>query len=212
VVGWQRALTPEEGQAEWIASSCDAVGSDPALRVAECLVLYLPGDSFDQVAKEMGPVLGRVLAPFGARTLTFLHALRSGRWPTRRRSPPVLATSAAQFLQMGVGNDFAGGIRVPAEDAASVLEPLMWSVRMDMGYGLVYIAADNAPFVASLCQYGNLHVEVYAADAVATIREAARAAGLAEWPDGICQERFTGGAIPGRALSVGRVLDGKDRG
>jgi hypothetical protein len=88
----------------------------------------------------------------------------------------------------------------------------MWSVRMDMGYGPVYIAADGAPFVASLCQYGNLHVEAYTADAIATLHQAARAAGFAEWTDGVCRERFSGGAIPGRGLLVGGTSGGKDQG
>jgi hypothetical protein len=180
------------------------VEPDPSLRFATCLVLFAPAPTFDEAARELGPALGRVVEAFGGRTLTFLHAWRSGRWPSRRRSPPVLAEAGRAFREMGAGKGFDGGIRVEAPSAGDVIAPLMRIVRMDVGYGQVFLVPDRGPFVASLCQYGNLHVDVYARRAVEPIREAAIFAGLAEWTDGICDERWeTGGAIPGRAISLG---------
>jgi hypothetical protein len=202
-VGWQRAHAPDEDRAEWIADVCDAVEPDPALRVAESFVIHLPTHRIDEAAEEMGPALARMLAPFGGRTLTFLHAPRTGRWPTRRRSPPVLLQAANDFREMGAGKSFDGAIRIDAADAGPLLMPLMRCVRMDIGYGPVLIAPDAAPFVASPCQHMNLHVDVYAADSVAPIRDAARAAEFVEWADGVCREREAPGAIPGRGLFVG---------
>ena len=182
----------------------DEVHPDPSLRVAGCLTLYAPAASFDQAARELGPALMRLLKPLGERRLTFLHAWRSGRWPTRRRSPPILAAAARAFREMGAGKGFDGGIRADATASAEVIALLAWTVRMDMGYGQVYLVPEHAPLVASLCQYGNLHVEVYDAALGARMRHAAGFGGLAEW-EGICDERFAaGGAIPGRALSMGR--------
>jgi hypothetical protein len=183
---------------------CDEIHPDPSLRFAEGLVLYAPAPSFDEAARALAPALARLLKPTGGRTLTFLHASRSGRWPTRRRGPPILAESGRAFRELGAGKGFDGGIRVDARAAAAVIEPLAWSVRMDMGYGPVYLAPEHAPFVASLCQYGNLHVEGYDAGFVDWLRHAAGSAGLAEWTDGICDERWElGGAIPGRGLRLG---------
>lgn len=204
VVGWQRAHALDEDPPQWLEEGCDAVQPDPGLRVAACLVLYAPAERFDDAAEGLGPALARMLEPFGGGTLTFLHALRSGRWPTRRRRPPVLAEAGRAFRAMGAGNGFDGGIRTDARAAAAVVTPLMWIVRMDMGYGLVFVAPDCAPFAASFCQYGNLHVDVYDAAAVPAIRASAHSAGLEEWIQGICDERFSGAAIPGRALSMGR--------
>ncbi|HEU4560468.1 MAG TPA: hypothetical protein VFS20_21640, partial [Longimicrobium sp.] len=204
VVGWQRAHAPVPGETEWYAEMCDPVQPDPGIRWAESFILYLPTHRIDETAEELGPALARLLKPFSGRTLTFLLAPRAGRWPTRRRTPPVLADAARDFRAMGAGKSFNGGIRVDAADAAAVLAPLLWSVRMDMGYGLIFIAFDDAPFVASLCQYMNLHVDVYSKDAPAAIRNAARAAGFEEWTEGMCDERFkAGGAIPGRGLRIG---------
>jgi len=203
VAGWQRAHAPEEGEAEWLAEACDAIVADPQLRWAESLTLYLPTSGIEETAAEMGPALGRMLAPFGGGALTFLHAWPSGRWPTRRRSPAVVATAARAFREMGAGGSFDGGIRIAATDAEAVFAPLLWSVRMDMGYGPVYIAHEGVPFVASLCQYANLHVDVYAPGAAGAIRDAARAAGFVESTDGVCDERFeSGGAISGRRLRI----------
>src|SRR6185312_8036024 len=100
--------------------------------------------------------------------------------------PPVLAQAAAAFRAIGAGDGFNGGIRVDASAAELVIAPLLWCVRMDMGYGEVYVAPDRGGFTASLCQYGNVHLEVYDVGAVGEILEAARAAGLAEVPFGSC--------------------------
>ena len=203
VVGWQRAHAPVPGENEWYMEVCDPVQPDPAIGWAESLILYLPTRDLDRTARELGPALGRLLAPLGGCSPTLLHAMRSGRWPTPREDPAVLADAASSFRAMGADERFDGGIRVVAADAAAVLAPLLWSVRMDMGYGLVFIAPDGLPFVASLCQYANLHVDVYSAEVASRIREASRAAGFAEWTDGMCDERFAdGGAIEGRGLRI----------
>jgi hypothetical protein len=206
VVGWQRAHAPVPGETEWYAEKCDPVQPDPAIRWAESLILYLPTRDLDETARELGPALGRLLAPFGGRSLTLLHAMRTGRWPVPRKEPAVLADAARDFRAMGAGESFDGGIRVDAADAAdaaAVFAPLLWSVRMDMGYGFVYIAPDGLPFLASLCQYANLHVDVYSRGVAAAIRGAARAAGFEEWTDGMCDERFAdAGAIAGRSLRM----------
>lgn len=201
VTGWQRAHAPDDDPSPWLAEMCDTIEPDPVIRWAESMVLYLPTPRIDQVAEEMGPALARLLAPFGARTLTLLQAWPNGRWPTRRRTPPVLADAARRFRAIGAGTSFTGGIRVPAEEAAAVLAPLLWSVRMDAAFGPVYMAAGGAPLVFSLCQYLNLHLDIYSPDAAATVRETAPAAGFAEPVDGTCRERSeASGAIPGRAL------------
>lgn len=203
VAGWQQAHALDAADDAWVAAMRDEVTPEPAVRWAESMILYLPTRRIDQTAEELGPALERLLAPWDACTLTFLHALRNGRWPTRRRGPPVLADSAARFRAMGAGKRFNGGILVAAADAAAVLSPLLPAVRMDIGYGPVYLAADGGPFVASVCQYLNLHVDLYAPGAAAMVRDAASAAGFAEWTDGICDERITpGGRIPGCGISV----------
>lgn len=206
VFDWQRAHAPapEDGDDAWYVAMCDALEPDPAIRWAESLILYLPERGLDDTARELGPALARMLAALGGHTLTFLHASRSARWATRRRSPPVLADSARALRSMGAGKRFDGGIRAAGVGCAAVLEPLLWSTRMDAGYGQVFVAADGVPLVASLCQYANLHVDVYSRAVAAAIRDAARDAGLAERTDGTCDERFAaGGAIPGRRLSLG---------
>jgi hypothetical protein len=203
VIGWQRAHAPDEDREAWLAGVCDAFEPDAAVRFAESFVIHRPTHRIGEAAEEMGPALARMLAPFGGTTLTFLLAPKNGRWPTRRRSPPTLVKPAAAFRKMGAGKSFDGGIRIDASAAAAVFSTLMWSVRMDIGYGPVFIAADEAPFVASLCQHMNLHVDVYDAAVVETVREAARAADFVEWTGGVCRERSGEGAITGRGLFVG---------
>lgn len=207
VGGWQRAHAPapEDGDDAWYAAFCDpALQPDPAIRWAESLILYLPERDLDETARELGPALARMLTALGGGPLTFLQGPRSTRWPTPRRSPPVLADAGRAFRSMGAGKHFDGGIRAAASETAAVVAPLVWSTRMDADYGLVFVAADGVPLVASLCQYANLHVDVYSKPVAAAVREAARDAGLAEWTDGMCDERFSAdGAIPGRWLSLG---------
>jgi hypothetical protein len=205
VVGWQRACAPDDGEAWWTAEVCDAgIEPDPALRVAESVVVHLPMNRVAEEAKALGPALGRMATLLGASALTFLHAPRNGRWPARRRSPTVLRESAEAFRVIGAGKGFDGAIRVPAADAGTVVEPLVCPVRMDVGYGPVFIAMEGTPVIANLCQYVNLHVDVYDAEAIPGVREAAREAGFVEPEGGMCYERETDGAIPGRRL----VFDG----
>lgn len=189
----------------FLAAACEDAQPDPTLRFAGPLVLYAPAERFDGSVVAMGMALPRLLEPLGARTLTFLHASPLGRWPTRRRTPPVLADSARAFRAMGAGKVFGGGIRVAVADAAAVVAPLMWTMRMDAGYGPVYFATDGAPLVASFCQHGNLHLDIYDPDVLGALRESAPSAGLEEAIDGVCRERFaTDGAIPGRRLVMTR--------
>lgn len=209
VGGWQRAHAPapEDGDDAWYAAFCDpALQPDPTIRWAGSLIFYLPERDLDRTARELGPALARMLEALGGGgMLTFLHAARSTRWPTRRRSPPEMADAARAFRSMGAGKSFNGGIRAAVSECAAVFAPLLWSARMDADYGLVFVAADGVPLVASLCQYANLHVDVYSRPVAAAVREAARDAGLAEWTDGMCDERFAAdGAIPGRWLSLDR--------
>jgi hypothetical protein len=205
VAGWQQAHAEgDDDAAEWWAEAHDPIEPDPAIRWAESMTLYLPGRGIAETGRELGPALARVLMPFEERTITLIHSFRTGGWVTGRRGgPPELMEADRSFRVIGAGKMFTGAIRVAADDAAAVLVPLLWMVRLDAGYGEVFIGAGDAPVVASLCKYANLHVDVYSADAVAAIREAARDAGFAEVPDGICRERIgEGGAIPGRALRV----------
>lgn len=203
VVGWQRAHAPVPAESEWYIERADPVQPDPAIKWAESLILYLPLDDLEQTGQELGPALGRLLERLGGRTLTFLHAMRDGRWPSGRSGPRELAEAGRAFREMGAGESFDGGLRADAADSAAVFAPLLWNVRMDIGYGMVFIAFDGAPIVASLCQYANLHVDVYSRDAAAAIRDAAHAAGFAEWIDGMCDERMSkGGAIEGRGIRI----------
>lgn len=200
---WQRANAPDEDDEdrEWYASECDDIVPDPSIRWVGNLILYLPTDDLEETARGVGPALGRMAEALGQRRLALLNAWRAGNWITPRTDPSVLAAAADAFRAMGADDAFNGGIEVGAAEAGTVLEPLLWCVRMDAGFGSIYITAGDAPFTATLCQYANLHVEVYSAQEMERIRGAARSAGFAEWTNGMCDERFAaGGAIPGREL------------
>jgi len=204
VIGWQRAVEADSDpdNAEWWAGARDEGEPDPRVRCAETFILYVDADTADEAARETGPALGRMIDALGGTAVTALLATRRARWPTRRREPPVLARAARELRAFGAGKGFSGGIRAGASAAGALLEPLLWSVRMEPDYGLVFLAPDRAPFVATLCQYLNLHVDVYDAGAVPAIRAAAREAGFVEPVDGGCAERFSSGGIPGRRLAV----------
>ena len=80
-----------------------------------------------------------------------------------------------------------------------IIAPLFWPVRCDTDYPMIYFSAAAAPFIGSVCKYGNLHIHAGTAAYAAQLREAALRSG---WIiAGSCDEPFSeDGSIEGRRL------------
>ncbi|HEX2203493.1 MAG TPA: hypothetical protein VHG91_09360 [Longimicrobium sp.] len=157
----------------------------------------------DAFAEELPRGLGRLFEALGVDEVTFLHVARTGRWPSERRHDRTIVAASEAFRALGAGEGFDGGIVADLGSLAEVVRPLFWSVRAAPDYGDVYFGGAGAPVVASLCQYGSLHLSVYGAEWHARVREAAADAGLLEVPDLDCGGYAPGGGrIPERQLEV----------
>ena len=193
-------VDPDE--AAWFAAFRDEIPAAATPPFQEMLILQLPAASLDELAASLPDAMERLLAALGGDAATFVHLSRRARWPTRRRSPSVLADAARRFRELGARGGFNGGIRAGRGSLAGVVAPLFWSTRMDGGYGEVYFALGGAPVVGSLCRYGNLHLEVYGRGAPEPVRKAVAPAGFEVLPH-MCEERFgAGGKIEGRRIRV----------
>ncbi|HEU0051745.1 MAG TPA: hypothetical protein VFQ39_01165 [Longimicrobium sp.] len=188
--------------AAWFAARRDP----PPERVVEVpkhdgvMIFAAPSPDRDEALDELAAGLVRLMETQGDSTLTFLHTARDRSWPSPRTTPAVLADAAAWFRAAGAGEEFDGALRTGADGLRELLRALAWSVRMDMGYGDVFFAPDRSPWVGSLCQYANLHLDVYGRGEAVRVASAASRAGLVAVEE--CGEREEGGAIPFRELRV----------
>ena len=190
--------------AAWFAAWSDP-WPEPAARAPrhDGSMILVPRESRSEGGMDdLADAVARLMASEGDATLTLLHVSRAGRWPAERRTPPVLAGAAAWFRSIGAGEDFDGAIQADAASLREILSALYPCVRMDMGYGDVFFAPDRAPWVASLCQYGNLHLDTYGAGAAMRLAVASVDAGLVAVEECGAGEP---GAIPFRALDVGEA-------
>jgi len=173
---------------------------DPLPRYAGELVLHLPVVGAEARAAALPGAVARLLEAVDQTGLTFVQVGRIAPWTSRRRRPPELAESSRRLRALGAGKGFNGALRADLASLGEVLEPLFWMERMDAGYGDVLFAPPAAPFTGSFCQYGNLHLHVYADDALLrTLRHAADAAGFEELED---FSACGGEAIEGREIEI----------
>lgn len=190
----------EEGAALFWESFHDPDLPDAALPpFAGELVLHLERPDAESRAAALPGAVARMLEAVDQTGLAFVQVGRIAPWTSRRRRPPELVESSRRLRALGAGKGFNGALRADLASLGEVLEPLFWMERMDAGYGDVLFAPPSAPFTGSLCQYGNLHLHVYAEDLLRTLGHAADAAGFDElegfWACG-------GEAIEGRELRI----------
>ena len=210
VRGLQKAFDPRRDRGDgadevdpddlaWFESFRDDIAA-PDLRHAGTMVLGVDAGDVDAYPAALAGALGRLLDDVGADGLIALLAGRGASWISPREHPRVREANAF-FRALGAGEGFNGGIVADRDSLADLVTAVFWCARLDAGFGYLYLAARGAPLVATLCQYGNLHLSVWGDGEAEPVAEAARRAGFNE--EETCDERFgADGRIEGRQLRM----------
>lgn len=175
--------------------------ADRAIPFAGTLALGVADEELEleAYAAALPAAVVRLMEELRVEGITLLQRRSDAPW-TAVLDHPALAAAGRAFRALGEWKHFDGGVAADRESAAVVLGQLFHAVRRDMGLGEIYFALRGTPVVGSLCQYGNLHLEVYGGGGVDEVERAARRAGLAPAE---CMERWgDGGRIEGRQLRM----------
>lgn len=193
----------EEERRRWFEAYRDDIDAGPPPPYGGSLPLSVEADRVEALPGALAAAIGAMMAEIGADTAGFVHVARSAPWTSPREHPRADAANAF-FRRIGAGERTGDAIVADRASLGEALEAVFWCGRLDAGYGETYLTLGDAPAFASVCQYGNLHVDVYDAAWLDRLREIAARAGFTavETPPG-CDERFgDGGAIDGRELRM----------
>lgn len=203
----QEAFAPQPGDdpedRAWFDSFRDGeVPYQPkAFRFAGMLVLESGHTDAGVFAAWLPEAWGRVMDSLGWERLSFLLLGRGATWLSGRDDFPPLSAAFAALRRAGVDEEFRGAITVDRASLYEVLPALFWLTRCDPDRPVSF-GAEGAAFRCELCQYGNLHVELYDKGLRDALREAAGRAGFVEG-EGMCDERFSAdGRIEGRRIEL----------
>ena len=186
----------------------DAPDAGPMPRFAGPPLVLAPATAsarIDRYATQLARATARWMTAMGWPTLHALGLSPRSAWQGRtdaQRPPyPALARALARLPAPGLPARFRGALVFSAAGCAQALPLCFWAARCGtLGDGPLLGAADQ-PWVASLCQHGNLHVEVYDAGLRERLLHTATASGWAP-VQGACARSFgrAQAGIPGRNL------------
>lgn len=149
----------------------------------------------ESVPGPLGRAVGKWLESTGEVALT---AVLEGQVPWLSQPndyPPVAAVQTGLRERFGDAA-YAGALSATSRDGVSQLVAAMfWLGRCCASLPQIHLVSPGRPWVATICQYGQLHVERYAE--VPGFEAQARKAGLVRVSE--CRRR---GAIGGRALKT----------
>ena len=145
----------------------------------------------DRYVRRLARGLARLLPALGAGHWLVLPLQRRAWWAgatDERGAYPALARARSALPRLP--RRFAGGLRFGADSAEAAVRLWFWSRRRAAPAGDAWATAGTLPLMVSLCQYGNLHLEVYDAGLLRRLDEVAAACGLAPTPGSRCDDRF----------------------
>lgn len=161
----------------------------------------------DHYAARLARALGLLLPALGAAWWSVLPLHRHARWAGADEAAPAyppLARARAGLLQAepgrpAMGSRFAGALQFDAASATQAVPLWFWVSRCGALPGEAYAAADELPLLASLCQYGNLHLSVYDRGLLRRLDRVAAGCGFAPIDGLVCRELFGHPRRPGIA-------------
>ncbi|MCB1493567.1 MAG: hypothetical protein KDJ77_17515 [Rhodobiaceae bacterium] len=200
------AAQAEELNRQTEAEFAELLDPDPGLppfERARFLVGELDAASMEAFTSAIGDAVLRLCAAMGWERLSVLPMVRASI--IVQDNDFADADAATRTLaDTGLTKDFSGAISGPAKDVAPLFGPLFWIARCNACAPYICFGAPGSATVGTLCQYANIHFDVYDTAEADALADALVASGFDVPDDGICGERFSEtGAIEGRRLDLG---------
>lgn len=122
-------------------------------------------------------------------------------WLYQKNDYKPVARALDYLKEMGVSEDFAGGIECNGDELAEFVSNLFWIIRCNASLPFCWFSTDKHDFVGDLCQHGNIHFHTYSEMIREKIQTFATKYALVEIDDCI-EAFFDGGSIHGRQIII----------
>jgi hypothetical protein len=118
--------------------------------------LTLPVTSLRTFPKNLAGEIARLAQNMNAGSIIFLGDCAIP-WLHRQHDYKPARTAQQYLSEKKVGKKFCGGFDISGNELPAFLAHLFWLVRCNAVFPYVHFTDQDRQFIASLCQYGNLH-------------------------------------------------------
>lgn len=173
---------------------------DPIERTYQGELLYsLPFKDILVYSVEMGIVLQHLSERLNSK-LTFLMDY-SIPWLFQKNEFEPVRKALDYFRQIGVSENFVGGIQADEEELEELTANLFWLSRCNASLPYCSFTSNEDQFVGHLCKYGNLHLHSYSEHIKTNLEHFAQTNGLIKIEE--CFQKFNDtNVIEGRELKI----------
>lgn len=184
-----------EEKEEWQFSAPNSVIS---------FILTLPSKSFKGHLKLLGVELIRFVKGLGSDSLLFLGD-NDLPWLNQVTDYKPVKEAQEYLVDNGIGRRFNGALQVSLLELPTFINHIGWLIRCNASLPYIHFVDSKQTVLGSICQYGNLHLNVLSDEDVNYVASLIKRSKLQELGDN-CFERFrrTGG-IKYRSIKVGRL-------
>lgn len=168
----------------------------------DSLIVAMNARSMEDFVARFGTVFTNLADQLGWSEFVVLTGVRQPLLGQENDHPPVLAAED-HLLEAGFSRTEPHGLASDLEGFASILGSLFWIARCNAAAPHILFAARGSASVGTLCQYANIHFDIYEPQEANLLGNALEPNGLCQPPDGICREILSQtSAIPGRAIEL----------
>lgn len=188
---------------EEFAALKDVFGPETHLsRPEDTLIVEMTAGTFDDFTANVGRSFSRLADAMHWEEFALISDCRRPILAQDNDFPPV-RQAEDRLLHLGFTKTDANGFVADTEGLSAILGNLFWIARCNASAPYILISPGESATVATLCKYGNFHVDFYRMEERARFESKLPQSGLEIEMDGICRERFSDdGAISGRMLQI----------
>lgn len=184
------------------AAICDQV-APPRVNLAYAgeIVLEAEGTDADVAIARCAEGLAALAKALGWKELTFIGGFAVPLVPANS-DHATAASARGRLASRGIDDSYRDAIVVTDNDVSPIARDLLTVVRHEGSAPEIRFQGTGAACIGSLCQYANLHLDIYGTVERPRIMAAIDGTGLTVAVNG-CRERFgEGGRIAGRRIDV----------
>lgn len=148
---------------------------------------------------EIGKVLHALSKVLNSKIVFLLEY--SVPWLWQKNDFKPVNTAINYLKDIGVSNNFVGGIRADDFELEKLATNLFWIIRCNASLPYCWFASESDPFVGNICKYGSLHFDCFSDSIKHTLNEFGKKHGLKKIDD--CIQGFCDtDPIQGRQLQL----------
>lgn len=186
---------------EEMAALKDSFSPNPgSLESVGSPIVTIPAASMEDFAQRFGGVFTKLAEALDWSEFVVISGARLPLLAQDNGYPPVVDAQNS-LLQAGLTKTGYHGLSCDLEGFVSILGALFWIARCNAAAPHILFSAIGSASVGTLCQYANIHYDIYDRAEADRLQDALDPHGFFALPDGVCREIFTPApGVPGQAI------------